>query len=104
MAASRKYMSEDEIEQSLLEKLTASDQSSFSDESDSSGTDDLTVGELIGVECSDIESDDVQFATVAQHSGLVSILKWKDIKEVTMISTYRRQETRMKLMKCSRLQ
>jgi hypothetical protein len=31
MAESRKYLFVDEIEQSLLEELTASDQSSFSD-------------------------------------------------------------------------
>jgi len=37
---------------------------------------------------------------VAQHSGLVSVLKWKDKKEVTMISTYHGEETKMKLMKC----
>jgi len=36
---------------------------------------------------------------VAQHSGLVSILKWKDKKEVTMISTYHGEETRMKRTK-----
>ena len=43
MASSRKCLLEDEIEQSLLEELTASDQSSCSDDDDSSGTDDLTV-------------------------------------------------------------
>jgi len=43
MASSRKCMLEDEIEQSLLDELTASDQSSCSDDDDSSGTDDLTV-------------------------------------------------------------
>jgi hypothetical protein len=32
---------------------------------------------------------------VAQHSGPVSVLKWKDKKDVTMISTYHRQETRI---------
>ena len=37
---------------------------------------------------------------VAQHSGPVSILKWKDKKDVTMVSTYHGEETRMKLMKC----
>ena len=37
---------------------------------------------------------------VAQHSGPVSILKWKDEKEVTMISTYHGGETRMKLTNC----
>ena len=36
---------------------------------------------------------------VAQHSRLVSVLKWKDKKEVTMISTYHGEETRMKLTK-----
>ena len=43
MASSRKCLLEDEIEQSLLQELTASDQSSCSDDDDSSGTDDLTV-------------------------------------------------------------
>ena len=37
---------------------------------------------------------------VAQHLGPVSVLKWKDKKEVTMISTYHGEETRMKLTKC----
>ena len=37
---------------------------------------------------------------VAEHSGPVSVLKWKDKKDVTMISTYHGQETRIKLMKC----
>jgi hypothetical protein len=32
---------------------------------------------------------------VAQHSGPVSVLKWKDKKDVTMISTYHGQETRI---------
>jgi hypothetical protein len=42
MMASRKCLLEDEIEQSLLEELTASDQNISSDDDDSSGTDDLT--------------------------------------------------------------
>ena len=37
---------------------------------------------------------------VAQHSGPVSVLKWKDKKEVTMISSYHGDETRMKRTKC----
>ena len=37
---------------------------------------------------------------VAQHSGQLSVLKWKDKKEVTVISTYHGEETRMKLTKC----
>ena len=48
MASSRKGLLEYENEQSLLEELTASDHSSCSDDDDSSGTDDLTVGEVIG--------------------------------------------------------
>ena len=42
-------MLEDEIEQSLLEELTATDQGSCSDDDDSSGTDCLTVGEVRNV-------------------------------------------------------
>jgi hypothetical protein len=37
---------------------------------------------------------------VAQHSSPVSVLKWKNKKEMTKISTYHGQETRMKVMKC----
>jgi len=36
---------------------------------------------------------------VAQHSGPVSLLNWKDKKEVTMASTYHGEETRMKRTK-----
>jgi len=43
MASSSKCLLEDEIEQSLLGELTASDQSSCSDDDDSSETDDFTV-------------------------------------------------------------
>jgi hypothetical protein len=48
------YLLEEEIEHSLLEELV-SDQSSFTEESDLSGTDDLTVGEIIGAECCDVQ-------------------------------------------------
>jgi hypothetical protein len=58
MASSKQCFLGDEIEQSLLEELTASDQSSCSDD-DSSGTDDLTIVKVTGLECSDNESDDV---------------------------------------------
>ena len=60
MMSSIKCLLEDEIEQSLLEELTASDQSSSSDDDDSSGTNDLTIGKVIGSEYSDDESDNVQ--------------------------------------------
>jgi len=52
MASRRKCLSEDEIEQSLLEGHTASDQSSCSDDADLSGTDHLTVSEVIVSKCS----------------------------------------------------
>jgi len=48
------------MEQSLLEELTVSDQSTSSDDDDSSRTDDLTVGKVIVSEYSDDESDNVQ--------------------------------------------
>jgi len=38
---------EEEIEENLLEEYTDSDQSISSDDDDSSGTDDVTVGEVI---------------------------------------------------------
>ena len=65
MASCRKCLLEDEIEQSLLEELTASDQCSCSDDYDSSGTDDLTVIEVIDSECCDSEIDDAQCATAS---------------------------------------
>ena len=65
MMLSRKCLLEDEIEQSLLEELTASDQSNSIDDDDSSGTDDLTVGEVIGSEYSNDESDNMQCATAS---------------------------------------
>jgi len=37
---------------------------------------------------------------VGKHSGPVSVLKWKDKKNVTIISTYHGDETRMKRKKC----
>ena len=80
MASSRKCLLEDEIEQSLLEELTASDQSSCSDDDDSSGTDDLTVVEVIGSECSDSESDDAQCATASSAPTASSAtFTWEDM-------------------------
>jgi hypothetical protein len=74
------YLFEDEIEQSLLDELTASDQSSFSDKSDSSGTNDLTVGEVIGAECCDDVSNDVEFATAySAPSDASAIFTWEDV-------------------------
>jgi len=80
MATRRKSLFEDEIEQSLLEELTASDQSSCSDDDDSSGMDDLTVDEVIGSGSSDNESDDVQCATASSApSALSATFMWEDM-------------------------
>ena len=46
MGTRRRCIFADEIEQSLLEEYTSSDDSSSSDETDSCGSDDLTVGEV----------------------------------------------------------
>jgi hypothetical protein len=71
---------EDEIERSLLQELTDSDHSNFSDNSDSSGTEDLTVCKVFCVECSDNESDEVKFATVPNASSTSNaICTWEDI-------------------------
>ena len=80
MASSRKCLLEDEIEQSLLEELTASDQSSCSDDDDSSGTYDLTVVEVLSSECSDSESYDVQCVTASSAPTASSAtFTWEDM-------------------------
>ena len=82
MASSRKGLLEDEIEQTLLEEFTAFDQSSCSDD-DSSGTNDLTVVEVIGSECSDNESDNVQCATASSAPTASSAtFTWEDMNYV----------------------
>jgi hypothetical protein len=60
----------------LLDELTASYQSSCSDDEDSSGADDLTVGEVIGSEC----SDNVQFASASSAPcALSDTFMWEDM-------------------------
>jgi len=73
MTSSRKCLLVDEVEQSLLEERTASDQSNSSDDDDSSWIDDLTVGEVIGSEY----SDDVQWATASSAPSASSATKGK---------------------------
>jgi hypothetical protein len=80
MESRRKCMFVDEIEQSLLEAIIASDQSSCTNDDDSSGTDDLTVGKVTILECCDNESDDVQFATASRApSALSATFMWEDM-------------------------
>jgi hypothetical protein len=71
------YLLEEGVEQRLLEE-NASDQSSFSDESDSSETDDLTIGEIIDAEYCD--ENDVHFsAACSAHSAFSAIFTWEDM-------------------------
>ena len=80
MVSRKKCPFENETEQSLLEELKASDQSSYSDDDDSSGTDDLIVWEVTGSKCSDNESGDVQFATASSvPSALGATFMWEDM-------------------------
>jgi len=73
-------LSEDQIEQSLLEELTTSDQSSCSDDGDSSATDDFTLVEVLRSECSDSESDDVQCANASSAPTASSAkFTWEDM-------------------------
>jgi len=80
MVSSRKSLLEDEIEQSLLEELRASNQSSFSDDDDSSGIDGFTVVEVKLLECSDNENDNVQCATASNApTALSGTFTWEDM-------------------------
>ena len=64
----------------MLEEPTASDRSSCSDDEDSSGTNDLTVVEVIGLECSDSGSDSVQCATASSvPTALSATFTWEDM-------------------------
>ena len=73
-------MLEDEIEQSLLVEILASDQSSFSDDDDLIETDDLTVVEVIFSECSDSEIADVQCATACSATNASNAtFTWEDM-------------------------
>jgi len=63
----------------LLEEYTTSDDSS-SDETDSCGSDDLTVGEVNFAESSKNESDNVHFATGCSARGdSKGVFAWEDM-------------------------
>ena len=80
MGSRKTYIFAEEIEQSLLEEYTSSDDSSSSDETDSCGSDDLTVGEVNFAECSENESDNVQFATGCSARGdSKGVFSWEDM-------------------------
>jgi len=108
MASNRKCLLEDQIEQSLLEEHTASDQSSCNDDDDSSATDDLTVVEVLSSECSDSESDDVQCATASSEPTASSAtFTWEDMTNYVgqiLINMGLKMKPKMKLivLKCSK--
>jgi len=103
---------EDEIEQSLLGELRASDQSSYSDDDDTSGTDDLTVVELNDSECSYSEGDGVQSATASSAPTASSAtFMWEDMtkyvgqREQFVVNMCLKMKPKMKLivLKCSKI-
>ena len=108
LASSRKCLVEDEIEQGLLEELTAYDQSSCSDDDDSSGTDHLTLFEVNSSECSDSEIDDVQCATASSvNTASSATFTWEDMTNYVgqiLINMGLKMKPKMKLivLKCSK--
>ena len=80
-------------------------------EDDSSGTDDLTLVEVLGLECSDNESDDVQCATASSAPTASSAtFTWEDmtIMQGKGNSLFRTMNLKMKhkmkliVLKCSK--
>jgi hypothetical protein len=70
----------EEIEQSLLEEHTTSEESSSSNETDSCGSDDLIMGEVNFAECSVNEIDNVQFGTgCSTRSASKGVFAWEDM-------------------------
>jgi hypothetical protein len=67
MASTSKGLFAEDIDQASLEELHDSEPSDCSSDDDSSGTDDLAVGEVIALECSDNE-DVVQVAAAPSVS------------------------------------
>ena len=61
MVSTSKGLFVEEIEQALLEELQDSEPSDSSSDDDSSGTNDLALGKVIALECSD-NKDDMQEA------------------------------------------
>jgi len=62
----------------LLEEYTTFDDNSSSDETDSCGSDDLTMGEVMFAECSENESNNVHFATGCSARGdSKGVLAWE---------------------------
>jgi hypothetical protein len=79
MASSSRGLFEEEIEQPLLEELADSDPSNSSSEDDSSGTNDLAVGEVIALEFSDNE-DDIRSSTApSAPNSLSATFTWEDM-------------------------
>jgi hypothetical protein len=76
MASTSKGLFVDEIEAAWLEELQDSEPSDCSSDGDSSGTDDLALGEVITLEYSDNE-DDVQGA--AAPSAPSAMFTWEDM-------------------------
>jgi hypothetical protein len=97
MESNKQCLLEDETEQSLLEELTASDQSSCSDYDDSSGTYNLTTVEVTVSECNDRENEDAQYSTASgAPAALSATFTWDD-----MTNTTKRKEGQANKRVCS---
>jgi hypothetical protein len=97
MASNKQCLLDDEIEQSLLEELTISDQSSCSNDDDSKGTDNLTIVKVTVSEYSDRENEDAQYSTVSgAPAPSTATFTWDD-----MTNTTKRKEGQANKRVCS---
>jgi len=79
MASSSKGLFVEETEQALLEKLTDTYPSNTSADDDSTGTDDLAVGKVIGLGCSDNEGNIEEDATVRSVPTSRAMFTWENV-------------------------
>jgi hypothetical protein len=79
MASSSKGLCVEETEQALLEKLTDTYPSNTSADDDSTGTDDLAIGKVIALECSDNEGNIEEDATVCSVPSSSATFTWENV-------------------------
>jgi hypothetical protein len=69
----------EETEQVLLEIITDTYPSNTSPDDDSTGTDDLAIGKVIGLECSDKEDNIEEDATVCSVPSSSAMFTWDNV-------------------------
>jgi hypothetical protein len=110
MTPSSKGLSVEETEQALLEKLTDTYPSNTSADDDSTGTDDLAVGKVIGLEYSDKEDNIEEDVTVCSVPSSSAMFTWDNVtkyvgpREQYVDNCGPRMKPKMKLtmLKCSK--